>query len=291
MATPTVSEASPAKRATNLEMSARADFLLTYAAENGPVTVRQLFYAATVDGVPGIDKTEAGYKKVQRQVLELRRNGSMPYSVIADGTRWMRKPLSHSDIESALAGAVQLYRRDLWSRSEVRVEVWLEKDALAGVIFQVTSEFDVPLMVTRGFSSETFAHDAVQALRGSDRGLVVLSLYDFDRSGKDAEASLHEKVDRFAREFGVSIEFRSLGLNEHQVRTWNLPTRPPKRGTLADQRWPHAFAAELDAIQPDRLRRMVADAIEEYLPAAEFAKLKQIEEHERAQWLEVFGRH
>jgi hypothetical protein len=60
--------------------------------EGCPVTVRQLYYRAEVAGVPGIDKTEDGYNKVQRQVLDLRRAGRLPYRHIADLTRWMRKP-------------------------------------------------------------------------------------------------------------------------------------------------------------------------------------------------------
>src|SRR5262249_9610811 len=68
-------EASPIRsRATKAEMEERAQFLIEYAQQHGPVTVRGLYYQAEVAGVPGIDKTEAGYVKVQRQVLDLRRS-------------------------------------------------------------------------------------------------------------------------------------------------------------------------------------------------------------------------
>ncbi|MGE3366770.1 MAG: hypothetical protein AB7I34_25380 [Rhizobiaceae bacterium] len=50
-----------------------------------PVTVRGLYYQSEVHGLPGIDKTDAGYDKVQRrQVLALRRQGRMSYDWIAD---------------------------------------------------------------------------------------------------------------------------------------------------------------------------------------------------------------
>ena len=75
----------------------------------------------------------------------------------------MRKPDTYSTIEEALEASARYYRRSLWVDSEDRVEVWCEKDALAGVLYPVTSEYDVPLMVTRGFSSETFAYEAVAA--------------------------------------------------------------------------------------------------------------------------------
>jgi hypothetical protein len=279
----TVYHASPIKRrrATATEMEARAEFLIDYATRHGPVTVRQLFYAATVADVPGIDKTEAGYCKVQTQVLALRRAGRLDYDNIADSTRWMRRPDTFEGLEDALRQTARFYRKSLWTGSAVEVEIWLEKNALAGVVYPIADEFDVPLMVTSGYTSETFCYQAVERLRGDGKTLVIYSLYDFDRSGKDAEASLREKVERFGAEFDVPVEFHPLALTAGQIGALNLPTRPPKAGTAADRRWPHAFAAELDAIPPDTLREMVRWAIERHLPADELERLKRIEAAER----------
>jgi hypothetical protein len=269
------------KRATNDEMEERARFLIDYADQHGPVAVRGLYYQAEVAVLPGIEKTEAGYAKVQAQVLKLRRDGRMPYSVISDSTRWMRRPRTFDGIQDALESTARLYRKSLWAESEVEVEIWIEKNSLAGVIYPVTAEYDVPLMPTGGYSSETFAFEAVNDLRGTGKTLVIYSLYDFDRSGRDADRSLKEKVNRFGREYGVPVEFTSLGLNLEQVHAMRLPTRPAKRQTVADQRWPHDFAAELDAIPPDTLRDMVREAIEQHLPAEQLAYLKQVEQLER----------
>jgi hypothetical protein len=73
-----VYQASPVKhrqRATKAEMAERAEFLIGYAEEHGPVTVRGHYYQAKVHDVPGITKDDKDYAKVQRQVLELRRAG------------------------------------------------------------------------------------------------------------------------------------------------------------------------------------------------------------------------
>lgn len=277
------------KRASRDEMEERAQFLINYAHAHGPVTVRQLFYAATVAGVPGIDKTEGGYNKVQVQVLDLRRAGRMRYSCISDSTRYMRKPRTFNGWKDALEDTAQLYRKALWADSDKVVEVWLEKSALAGVLYPVTSEYDVPLMPTGGYSSETFAYGAVDNLRESDKTLVIYALYDFDRSGEDAALSLQEKVERFGDEFGVPVEFHQLGLTFDQVRALRLPTRPAKRNTVADQRWPYDFAAELDAIPPDTLRRMVRSAIEIHLPSWELSMLKTVEAEERRTLLDIAG--
>lgn len=276
------------KRATKAEMAERAAFLIDYAERHGPVTVRQLFYAATV--VDLIEKSESGYNKVQAQVLALRRAGRLPYHCIADATRYMRKPRTFDGWEDALQDTARLYRKNLWANTDLEVEIWVEKSALAGVIYPITAEYDVPLMPTGGYTSETFAHEAVNHLRGSGKTLVVYALYDFDRSGRDAAASLREKVERFGGEYGVPVVFEELGLTEFQVGYLGLPTRPAKRKSEADKRWPHDYAAELDAIPPDTLREMVRAAVEQHLPAYELQRLKEIERAERQTLLQFIGR-
>ena len=274
--------ASPIRRrATRDEMEVRAAFFISYAEAHGPVTVRGLYYQAEVHGIPGIDKSDQGYDRVQAQVLKLRRQGRLQYESIADATRWMRKPRSFDSIEDALEETARTYRRNLWRDADDLVEIWLEKDALAGVVYPVTSKYDVPLMVTRGFSSETFAYEAIEA-RGKDRRrYVVYYLGDFDRSGVDAARSLREKLTRFAGEKGIVVEFQTLGVTEHMVKLFKLPTRSHKRNSAADRNWPHDFACELDAVPPDVLRDMVVNVISNHLPLDQLLVLREAEESER----------
>ena len=60
-------------RATKAEMAERREALFDIVAEQQPMTVRQVFYQATVRGV--IEKTEAGYAKVQ--TADMRRDGEL----------------------------------------------------------------------------------------------------------------------------------------------------------------------------------------------------------------------
>ena len=287
-------EASPIKRrrATKAEMEARAAFLIDYADRHGPVSVRGLYYQAEVANVPGIDKTDGGYDKVQRQVLLLRRSGDIAYRDIADATRWMRKPKSYNSIEDALSATARTYRSNLWRDSGSYVEVWCEKDALAGVIFPVTSEYDVPLMVARGYTSETFAFKSVAARDDDPRPYHVYYFGDFDRSGRDAAASLKEKLERFAGELPeccCEVVFEQVAVTEEQITRLGLPTRSHKRKSPADRAWPHRFACELDGIPPDLLRGLVRDCIERHLPRHHLEMMKVAEESERAQ-LRIFAR-
>jgi hypothetical protein len=278
--------ASPLKRrvvlrATKAEMAERAAFLIDYAEAHGPVTVRGLYYQAEVAGLPGIGKDDPGYEKVQRQVLKLRRAGRLSYHDIADATRWMRKPTTYDGPEAALADTARHYRKALWADADDYVEFWMEKDALAGVVYPVTDECDTPLMVTRGFPSETFCFEAIDARGDDKRDFHVYALFDFDRAGQDAARSLARRLKRFAAAKGIKVYFHNLAVTKEQVEQWHLPTREPKRRSAADKRWPHDFCCELDAIPPDRLRDLVRSAIEQHLPRDQLEILKIAEQSER----------
>jgi hypothetical protein len=164
------------RRATKAEMHERREQLLQIVAEQKPMTVRQVFYQATVRGL--IDKTEAGYAKVQNLLAAMRRDGDLPYSWMADNTRWMRKPRTYHGLASAIDHWAQSYRRSLWSEAESYCEIWLEKDALAGVVTDVTIEYDVPLMVSRGYASLSFLHSAAETIASIDKPAFIYHLGD-----------------------------------------------------------------------------------------------------------------
>lgn len=280
--------ASPIKRrATIAEMEQRAEFLIGYALEHGPVTVRGLYYAASVAGMPGIEKDDSGYVKIQRQVLSLRREGRLPYSAIADSTRWMRLPRMHNSIADALAETARLYRRNLWREASAHVELWIEKDALAGVVLPVTSEYGVPLMVCKGFSSETFAFEAAQSYCHDGRPVFVYHLGDFDRSGVDASLDLERKLKGFVAG-SVDVHFKRLGVTLAQISALDLPTREAKRTSPADKRWPYSFACELDAIPPHVLRSIVRETLARHMPDDVLAETLAAETSER-EALKIFA--
>ena len=123
-------------RSTKAEVEARREALFAIIDEGKPMTVRQVFYQATVHGL--VEKAETGYSKVQTDLTLMRREGELPYSWLADNTRWQRKPTTFDSVEDALRETVAFYRKNLWRDADSYVEVWLEKDALAGVVYPVT---------------------------------------------------------------------------------------------------------------------------------------------------------
>jgi hypothetical protein len=60
------------QRASQRDVEARREGLIAIVAAQRPMIVRQVFYQATVSHV--VEKTEAGYAKVQTDLVWLRRN-------------------------------------------------------------------------------------------------------------------------------------------------------------------------------------------------------------------------
>jgi hypothetical protein len=237
------------------------------------MTVRQVFYQATVHGL--VEKAESGYAKVQVDLTKMRRDGSLPYDWLADNTRWQRKPTT---FEEALKETAAFYRKALWADADSYVEIWLEKDALAGVVYPVTSMFDVALMVARGYASLSFLHSAAEYINRLDVQTYIYHLGDYDPSGVNAGEKIEETLNELAPD--AEIYFERIAVTPRQITRWNLPTRPTKASDTRSKNF-GSVSVELDAIEPNRLRRLVQDAIEQHLPADQFAVLRAAEESER----------
>ena len=178
-----------------------------------PCGVRQGFYQAVVRGL--MDKSHSDYDKVQRALVKMRRDGRVPYGWIVDGTRWMHKPASYSSLEQALKRTAQTYRRAVWDEQARRVEIWLEKQGLAGTILPVTAEFDVPLYVSRGFSSLTYLAEAAEDIEAADKPTYIYHLGDHDEWGRDAGAHIERELRRLAP--SADIYFERLAVTVEQI--------------------------------------------------------------------------
>ena len=68
-----------------------------------------------------------------------------------EGTTFPRKPKTYGSLAVFLEQSQALYRKAVWDEIEERVESWIEKDALAGVVVDITDAWDMPLLVMRSF--------------------------------------------------------------------------------------------------------------------------------------------
>ena len=272
-------ETSPIKRvrATKAEVEARRGALLDIIEAGRPMTVRQVFYQATVRGL--VEKAESGYGKVQTDLTVMRRAGELPYDWLADNTRWQRKPRTFNSVEDALRETAAFYRKNLWRDADSYVEIWLEKDALSGVVYPVTSIYDVPLMVARGYASLSFLYSAADYINTLPVPAYIYHLGDFDPSGVNAGEKIEETLRELAPD--AEITFERIAVTPEQIANWDLPTRPTKEKDTRSKKFGSTISVELDAIEPNQLRTLVQEAIERHLPVEQFEKLKAAEESER----------
>jgi hypothetical protein len=208
---------SPIKRTrrTRAEMEALDAALVEIVEQFSPVTVRQAFYQAVNRGL--VPKSESkGYRVVQRRLVALRESGTIPYGYIVDGTRYVHGYRRYDDLAEFTTYAAGLYRKDYWATSEVNVEVWLEKDALKGVLVPtVVDECGLGLHVTRGFASITYLQEAAAQIDADGRPTYVYVLTDFDPSGVSIAEKVEEELTERAPFSDIMVE--RLAVNRGQI--------------------------------------------------------------------------
>ena len=259
------------RRRTNAQLEAIDEAIIAAVTEENPVTLRGVYYRVVSAGA--VEKTEAGYRLVGRQLLKLRRAGTIPYSWITDGTRWVTRPRTWTDVDEMLEEVTSSYRRELWHNQRAEVHIFTEKDAISGVVLPITSRWHVPLGVLRGYASESFAHSVAETIRATQKTVYIYQLGDHDPSGLDAWRDFRDKVIGFLGdipeydEFGNMrevVHFERLAVTPEQIREMNLPTRPTKPRDARSKRF-DGGSVEVDAIPPNVLRQLVEDAIKQHI--------------------------
>jgi hypothetical protein len=263
-------------RVTKAGLASRREALLEIIRAAQPASVRQTFYLASVRGL--VAKDEGGYSRVQIDLVEMRRSGQLPYGLIVDHTRWQRKPVTFDSIDEALTDTAAIYRKALWRDVDSYIEIWLEKDALSGVVYPVTKKFDVPLMVTRGYASETFLHASGDYMAEVEKPCFVYHFGDFDPSGQDAARAVEKGLRQHAG--GAEIHFERVAVTPPQIDDWSLPTRPTKQSDSRAKKF-GPVSVELDAIDPNKLRELVEEVITRHLPPDQYRILIEAEKSER----------
>ena len=265
------------RRRTKAEIEAIKKQIEIALATDHPMTVRQLFYRLVTRGV--ISKSEAEYKgTVIRLTGEMRLAGRTPFDFIADNTRWMRKPTTHSGLERALMRTAQAYRRSIWDDQDVYVEIWLEKDALAGVLYEVTHKWDVPLMVAKGFASLSFLHSAADAIRAIGKPTFLYYFGDHDPSGLVIPRSIEARLRQFVPD--AEIHFERVAVTSEQIEAMGLPTRPTKKTDSRSKNF-EGGSVEVDAIEPAVLRQMAEECITKHIDQRTLEATTEIEKAER----------
>lgn len=157
-----------------------------YQAQNMRLTLRQLYYQLVSRDV--IPNKQAEYAKLSKVLVEGRMAGVVDWSAIEDRLRTAEKPPAWDTPADLMDSAISQYAKPRMRDQDNYLEVWVEKDALSGVLSIVTEEYHVPILVNRGYSSVSAIFDSYKRFRAAmERGQKIKILYlgDFDPSGMD----------------------------------------------------------------------------------------------------------
>ncbi len=244
--------------------------VVEYQNQGYKLTLRQLYYQlVSRDIIPNV---LAEYAKLSKLLKEGRMAGIVDWSAIEDR---LRVPYYKPEFESPKAlmdAAIRQYERPRQEGQPVYMEVWVEKDALSGVLRRITDEYHIPILVNRGYSSVSAIHDAYQRFE-KDVPTKVLYLGDFDPSGLDMIRDITDRITEFfmgQSGLGESFDFEVIpvALIREQIEKYQPPPNPAKatdpraRGFIDD----HGDTSwEVDALRPEVLNEILERAILEYL--------------------------
>ncbi|WP_431897830.1 hypothetical protein [Nonomuraea sp. bgisy101] len=269
-------------RPSHVDIIERANSICAeYARQGFDLTLRQLYYQFVARGLIANKQTE--YKRLGSIINDARLAGLIDWNYIVDRTRNLRG-LSHWDSpDQIIRGTAYSYRTERWANQPNRVEVWIEKDALVGVITGICQQYDVDYFSCRGYTSQSELWSAARRLRGyEDAGqkTVIIHLGDHDPSGVDMTRDITDRLLLF----GASTEVVRIALNMDQVEQYNPPPNPAK---LTDSRATgyireHGRSSwELDALDPTTLARLIEEEIWAWRDADQWDRDTQLMERER----------
>ena len=234
-----------------------------YAEQDYKLTLRQLYYQlVSRDIIPNQQKE---YAKLSILLVKGRMAGIVDWEAIEDRIRVPFLPYWVHDVEDAINDTIEQYRLNRQEGQEVYIELWVEKDALSGVLKKITSYYHIRLMVNRGYSSCTAIHDAYKRLKSyEDEGKQTYILYlgDHDPSGLDMIRDIKERLE----EFGVYPEIKHIGLTKEQIEEFSPPSNPAKITDPRAKRYISEFGEtswEVDALNPKVLHQLVRENVEE----------------------------
>lgn len=265
--------------------------LQEYHRQGYDLTLRQLYYQFVSRDL--IRNSDQEYNKLGSTINDARLAGLVDWNHITDRTRFVRAPSSWEDPASIIRGSARGYQIDVHEDQPVHIEVWVEKDALSGVVERACRDYRLSWLSCRGYMSQSEMWQAAQRF-GSylDEGkrVVILHLGDHDPSGVDMTRDIDTRISNFLSGDGYQgwdsgvFEVDRIALTMEQVEQYDPPPNPAKltdsRGTGYVERYGNS-SWELDALEPRVLHALINAEAELLIDSDRFEAKREREEKER----------
>ena len=267
-----------------LKTIATADNIIAeYARQGYDLTLRQLYYQFVARGLVNNDQNE--YKKLGEAVSAGRLAGLLDWYAITDWTRNLRSDSFWDSPQSILESCVSSFEQDLWQSQKFRVEVWIEKDSLIGVLQSVCPRLRVPYFSCRGYVSQSEMWAAAMRLTEYEKAgkkTVLLHLGDHDPSGVDMSRDIAARLLMF----NSKVDVQRIALTMAQVDALKPPPNPAKMTDSRSADYVNLYGEEsweLDALDPKTLVALVEEWVAKYRNDKIWRLAKEEEEGHRGQ--------
>lgn len=258
-----------------------------YEQQGYSLTLRQVYYQLVSKNV--IPNSEKSYDNLGVLINNGRLAGLIDWEAIEDRTRYVRA-LSHWDSpQDIIESAAESYRIDLWQDQDYYVEVWVEKDALIGIVEQTANRYDIPCFSCRGYGSASEYWRAGQRLTEQNKTgkeCIILHLGYHDPSGIDMTRDITERLALF----GAVVRIERIALNMPQIEQYNPPPNPAKTTDSRASEYIKRYGVnswELDALEPKMLDSLISGNISKYLDIGKFKMAQVRQDEERSKILNV----
>jgi hypothetical protein len=286
-------------RDDSLDVIEKANVIINeYQAQGFTLTLRQLYYQFVARDFIANKMNE--YKRLGSIINDGRLAGLIDWAAMEDRVRNLDSLPTWPDPHDFLGQAPDWYREDLWKRQPVNVEVWIEKDALAGVIEPVCHRWRLPSLACRGYVSQSELYSAGKRFFrdacDNHRRTLVLHLGDHDPSGIDMTRDNLERLRMFSdTDLGSTVDVKRIALNFDQIEQYDPPPNPAKETDSRAEGYIREYGEsswELDALDPAVIDGLIEAEIQAVLDKRRWKKALKIEEENRerirdaARWLQ-----
>lgn len=281
-----------------------------YARQGYDLTLRQLYYQFVARDL--LPNTQKSYDKLGSIINKARLAGLFDWDYLVDRTRNIRSVAHWDSPADVIEAAANSFRIDKWNDQPTRVEVWVEKEALAGVVQRVANRNDVAWFSCRGYVSQSEMWGAAQRLGEylrAGQNVVILHLGDHDPSGLDMTRDIRERLTTFIcqdwlndhpdcdasyKEIRNNISehcgrrqpfmVERIALNIDQIEEYNPPPNPAKITDSRAQKYIEEYGPEsweLDALDPATLDALINDHLDEIVEPNAYGEKIRAEEIDR----------
>jgi len=280
-------------RSSLLVIDQANDIARTYAAQGYDLTLRQMYYQFVARDL--IPNTHKEYKRLGAILNNARNAGLMDWNHMIDRTRQQISPPAWDSPRQIIRASAQQFQRDLWTETGqvTRPQIWVEKDALEGVIARPARELRVPFLSCRGYVSQSQMWARGQEMERQIRAgyrPVVIHLGDHDPSGIDMTRDIQERLSLYA---GTHIDVRRVALTMDQVDELNPPPNPAKLTDSRAEEYVLEYGTEsweLDALEPSYIDNLIRESIAPLVDEDAWVEGLQGEAEERERMMQVATR-